>query len=114
MGQWALQRVTFLLVLSLSGGRIYHTRNPEYGAFEVPRNPEDGISEAPRFTVVAPDLLRADSQENIYLEASGLPGPVRVSIYIRDFRKSTVLFEDSFTLGPEHSYHMLRGIQVMG
>ncbi|CAL8328539.1 unnamed protein product [Merluccius merluccius] len=94
MGQWALQRVTFLLVLSLSGGRIYRART--------------------RFTVVAPDLLRADSQENIYLEASGLPGPVRVSIYIRDFSKSTVLFEDSFTLGPEHSYHMLRGIQVMG
>ncbi|CAL8328550.1 unnamed protein product [Merluccius merluccius] len=92
MGQWALQRVTFLLVLALSGGRLYRART--------------------RFTVVAPDLLRADSQENIYLEASGLPGPVRVSIYIRDFSKSTVLFEDSFTLGPEHSYHMLRGIQL--
>ncbi|CAL8282405.1 unnamed protein product [Merluccius merluccius] len=64
------------------------------------------------FTVVAPDLLRANSQENIYLEASGLPGPVPVSIYIRDFSKSTVLFKDSFTLGPEHSYHMLRGIQL--
>lgn len=65
-----------------------------------------------RFTLLAPDLLRTDSQENIYLEANGVSTPITVSISIQDFRKSTQLFRDSVTLNEENGFHTLKAIQV--
>uniref|UniRef100_UPI003AAB8061 venom factor-like n=1 Tax=Centroberyx gerrardi TaxID=166262 RepID=UPI003AAB8061 len=65
-----------------------------------------------RFTLLAPDLLRADSQENIYLEASSLSGPINVSISIQDFSRTSQLLQDSVTLGPENSFHALKTIQL--
>ena len=65
-----------------------------------------------RFIVVAPDLLRADSQENMYLEASGLRGQTTVSISIKDFTKSILLYEDTFLMDPEQESHTLRSIRV--
>ncbi|CAL8332854.1 unnamed protein product [Lota lota] len=91
MGCWALQLFSFLLLLCSSGGQIPHYR---------------------WFIVVAPDLLRTDTQENIYLEASGLRSQVSVSISIKDFTRSTQLFEDSFIMDPEQNYHTLRSIQL--
>lgn len=65
-----------------------------------------------RFILLAPDLLRADSQENIYLEANGVSKPITVSISIQDFRKSTQLLQDSVTLSEENGFHTLKTIQV--
>ncbi|KAM4611258.1 venom factor-like [Polymixia lowei] len=65
-----------------------------------------------RFTLVAPDLLRADSQENIYLEARGLSSPVTVSIIVQDFSKTILLLQDSVELSQENGYHTLRSIQL--
>uniref|UniRef100_A0A667WKL1 Complement component c3b, tandem duplicate 1 n=1 Tax=Myripristis murdjan TaxID=586833 RepID=A0A667WKL1_9TELE len=57
-------------------------------------------------------LLRADSQENIYLEASGLSTSVPVSISILDFSKATLLLQDSATLNPENNFHTLKTIEL--
>lgn len=65
-----------------------------------------------RFTLLAPDLLRTDSQENIYLQADGLSDPLTVSISIQDFSKTTTLLQDSATLSPENNFHTLKTIQV--
>ncbi|XP_071384057.1 venom factor-like [Centroberyx affinis] len=76
------------------------------------KRPRDHISTAPRFALLAPDLLRADSQENIYLEASGLSAAINVSISIQDFSRTSQLLQDSVTLGPENSFHTLKTIQL--
>lgn len=65
-----------------------------------------------RFTLLAPDLLRTDSQENIYLQADGVSTPVAASITIQDFSKSTVLLQDSVTLNLENGFQALKAIQV--
>uniref|UniRef100_A0A671TD78 Complement component c3b, tandem duplicate 1 n=1 Tax=Sparus aurata TaxID=8175 RepID=A0A671TD78_SPAAU len=65
-----------------------------------------------RFTLLAPDLLRTDSQENIYLQADGVSTPVAASITIQDFSKSTVLLQDSVTLNLENGFQALKAIQL--
>lgn len=62
--------------------------------------------------MLAPDLLRTDSQENIYLQADGVTSPVTISISIQDFAKTTMLFQDSVTLNQENGFHTLKSIQV--
>ncbi|KAG7258488.1 hypothetical protein CRUP_009090, partial [Coryphaenoides rupestris] len=72
------------------------------------------INRGPRFIVVAPDLLRADSQENIYVEGSSLSAPVSVSISIWDFDKSQELLRvPAFMLGLEPGNHTLQSIQFV-
>uniref|UniRef100_G3Q8J4 Complement component c3b, tandem duplicate 2 n=1 Tax=Gasterosteus aculeatus aculeatus TaxID=481459 RepID=G3Q8J4_GASAC len=44
-----------------------------------------------RFTLLAPDLLRTDSQENNYLQANGVSTPVSVTITVMDFRSRAML-----------------------
>lgn len=66
----------------------------------------------PRFTLLAPDLLRAGSQENIYLQADGMSKPVTVSISIQDFTKTTTLLQDSVTLNQDNGFYALKTIQV--
>lgn len=61
---------------------------------------------------MAPDLLRADSPENIYLEASGVSSPITVAITIQDFARNTMLLQDSVTLSEENGFHALKTIQV--
>ncbi|XP_038568674.1 A.superbus venom factor 1-like [Micropterus salmoides] len=75
-------------------------------------DPVVSISSAPRFTLLAPDLLRTDSQENIYLQADGLSNPITVSISIQDFSKTATLLQDSVTLNVENGYYILKSIQV--
>lgn len=65
-----------------------------------------------RFTIITPDLLRTDSQENIYLEAEGLSNPVFVSIEIKDFNKISMLFIDNATLNQDNGFQVLKSIQV--
>lgn len=65
-----------------------------------------------RFTLLAPDLLRTDSQENIYLQADGVLNPITVSIAVQDFGKTIMLLQDSVTLNLENGFHVLKSIQV--
>uniref|UniRef100_A0A8C2XLN8 Complement component c3b, tandem duplicate 2 n=1 Tax=Cyclopterus lumpus TaxID=8103 RepID=A0A8C2XLN8_CYCLU len=68
---------------------------------------------AGHFTLLAPDLLRTDSQENIYLQADSVSSPFTVSISIVDFKSSqTLLFRDSVRLSPENGFHALKAIQL--
>uniref|UniRef100_A0A3Q1H0X2 Uncharacterized protein n=1 Tax=Anabas testudineus TaxID=64144 RepID=A0A3Q1H0X2_ANATE len=64
------------------------------------------------FTLLAPDLLRTDSQENIYLKADGLSTAISVSISIQDFTRTTMLLQDSVTLNQENEFHALKAIQL--
>lgn len=65
-----------------------------------------------RFTLLTPDLLRADAEENIYVQAYGLASAVTVSILIRDFSKTTMILQDSVKLGPDNSFQALKSILV--
>ncbi|XP_072240697.1 complement C3-like [Leuresthes tenuis] len=70
------------------------------------------VSSAPRFTLLAPDLLRTDSQENIYLQADGLSNPITVTITIQDFTKTTSLLQESVTLNEGNDFNTLKTIQL--
>ncbi|KAJ0051248.1 hypothetical protein NL108_016549, partial [Boleophthalmus pectinirostris] len=65
-----------------------------------------------RFRVLAPDVLRADSEENVVLQADGVSGAVSVSIQVWDFRRSSVLTEASTTLSQDNNYHKDCSIRV--
>lgn len=70
------------------------------------------VSEALRFTLLTPALLRADSQENIYLQADDLSTPITASIAIQDFDETVFLLQDSVELNQGNRYHALKTIQV--
>ncbi|CAG5928835.1 unnamed protein product, partial [Menidia menidia] len=72
------------------------------------------VSPETRYTFLAPDLLRADSQENIYLQVDDLTNrnPIDVAISIKDFTKSITLLGDSVTLNEGNGYHALKSIQL--
>ncbi|XP_068177027.1 complement C3-like [Antennarius striatus] len=92
MGQWTRCILFLVLIYNISG--------------QFP------ISYKSRFVLVAPDLLRTDSQENIYLQADGLLRPIIVSISIQDFRTPTILFQDSVTLSPANGFQTIKTIQL--
>ncbi|XP_071384060.1 complement C3-like [Centroberyx affinis] len=81
----------------------------QYFSLHSNQKPKDPITAAPRFTLLAPDLLRADSQENIYLEAQS---SVTVSISVQDITRTFQLLQDSIWLGPENDFHALKTIQL--
>ncbi|XP_061534902.1 complement C3-like [Phycodurus eques] len=82
----------------------FHKQSPQ---IDVPRATTNF-----RFTLVAPDLLRADSPENIYLQAEGIISPIDVAITVADFTKTTTLFTDGVTLDQSNSFHTLKSVQV--
>ncbi|KAK5898792.1 hypothetical protein CesoFtcFv8_008337 [Champsocephalus esox] len=102
MARWTLPNFLFLLLLCSSYGNLRRRTT----------NQEVTVSSEPRFTVLAPDLLRTDSQENIFLQAEGLSSPVTVSISIIDFSQTTMLLQDSVTLNLENGYHTLKTLQL--
>ncbi|XP_051940569.1 complement C3-like, partial [Hippocampus zosterae] len=77
----------------------------------IPEPPPAPV-EVPRFTLVAPDLLRTDSPENIFLQAEGIASPVEVIISVTDFTKTTMLFTDGVTLNPGNDFHTLKSLQI--
>ncbi|XP_033985886.1 complement C3-like [Trematomus bernacchii] len=91
MARWTLLNFLFFLLLCSSNGKVDTSR---------------------RFTLLAPDLLRTDSQENIYLQAEGLSSPVTVTISIVDFSKTTMLLQDSVMLNLNNEFHTLKSIQL--
>ncbi|XP_028421447.1 complement C3 [Perca flavescens] len=92
MGRWTLHNILFLMLLCSSNGQFNPLRR--------------------RFTLLAPDLLRTDSHENIYLQANDVSVPIVVSISILDFSKTTTLLTDSVTLSVENEFHALKSIQL--
>uniref|UniRef100_A0A8C5G006 Complement component c3b, tandem duplicate 2 n=1 Tax=Gouania willdenowi TaxID=441366 RepID=A0A8C5G006_GOUWI len=64
------------------------------------------------FVLLAPDLLRTDNPENIYVQAEGLSAPITVSISIQDFTRSTTLLQESVILNTENQYYALKSIQL--
>ncbi|XP_041838364.1 complement C3-like [Melanotaenia boesemani] len=119
MLQWRLHNVFFLLLFCSSNGQ--RPRFPFEKSF-TPLNtflekhsnmkPEDMLGQQRRFVLLAPDLLRTDSQENIYLQAYDLTSPVTVSISILDYTKSTILLIDSAILNPDNKFQYLKTIQL--
>lgn len=70
------------------------------------------VSGALRFTLLTPALLRADSQENIYLQADDLSVPVTATIVIQDFDETVALLQDSVRLNPGNRHKALKTIEV--
>ncbi|XP_075316041.1 A.superbus venom factor 1-like, partial [Odontesthes bonariensis] len=64
------------------------------------------------FTLLAPDLLRTDSQENIFLQVDGLFDPITVIITIQDFTKTTALLQESVILNQGNGFNALKTIQL--
>ncbi|XP_056135701.1 complement component c3b, tandem duplicate 2 [Lampris incognitus] len=116
MAQRLLKQTLLLMLFCASNCQIHSHRRfvpfKDYVRAHKDLTPTERITSAPRFTVVAPDLLRADSQENIYVEAVGLTSPVRVSITIQDFSKTSELLSDSLTLSQGNEYQALKSIQL--
>ncbi|XP_050926350.1 complement C3 isoform X8 [Lates calcarifer] len=121
MGQWTLHNILFLLLLCKSDGQIdslrrthWRDRLMPFGRYVDLHNlpNTNNVISTPRFTLLAPDLLRTENQENIYLQADGLSSPITVSISIRDFTKTTTLLQDSVILNPENGFHALKAIQL--
>ncbi|XP_070684604.1 venom factor-like [Pempheris klunzingeri] len=122
MSRWTLPSILFLMLLCTSNGQFDPWRRqpwrdrfmPIEDFWDVQDLPEPivTISSSPRFTLLAPDLLRTDSQENIYLQADGVSNPITVSISILDFSKTVMLLQDSATLNVGNRYHTLKSIEL--
>ncbi|KAJ8383729.1 hypothetical protein AAFF_G00215710 [Aldrovandia affinis] len=68
---------------------------------------------APRFVLLAPNLLRTDSKENIFLEAHGLSEALNVAISVYNYPdRSLLLFEDTVLLSKHNDYHALTTIKI--
>ncbi|KAI4888865.1 hypothetical protein NFI96_005338 [Prochilodus magdalenae] len=66
-----------------------------------------------RFTVVAPDQMRAGSKENILVEALNVKEAVTVSFTLYDLpSKSILLWQSSVTLDDSNSYSALESIEI--
>ncbi|XP_058497234.1 complement C3-like [Solea solea] len=119
MSPWTLHKILFLLFLCNSNGQwISHMRprwedrfSPFDDFLKRQEDPKE-LSTKPRFTLLAPDLLRTDSQENIYLQTEGLSSAVTVSISVWDFSQTTTLLQDSVTLNQQNGFHALKPIQL--
>ncbi|XP_032419209.1 complement C3-like isoform X2 [Xiphophorus hellerii] len=122
MFPWKLQNILFLLLFCNSDGQIFgsNRRRPwpnrgmtfdrylELHDVDVKKT----IDSSPRFTLVAPDILRTDTEENIYLQAEGLPAPVTASIVIQDFTKSVMLLQETANLNQENGFLVLKSIEL--
>ncbi|CAJ1052901.1 complement C3-like [Xyrichtys novacula] len=118
MGLWVLQSVLFFMLFCKTNGQFepFRLRFTSIDRFwDLHDVAMKNVAPGPKprlFTLIAPDLLRTDSQENIYLQAEGLSIPITVSITIQDFAKSTVLLQDSVILNQENGYHVLKSIEL--
>ncbi|KAI5088907.1 hypothetical protein C0J45_21479 [Silurus meridionalis] len=64
------------------------------------------------FALVAPAVLRVETNENILLEAFGLSQPVSVSVSVYDFpAKSHQFWQGSVTLNSDNNYNVLQSIK---
>ncbi|XP_029284184.1 venom factor-like [Cottoperca gobio] len=112
MGRWTLHNILFLILLCSANAQLDSLRRSSSTRRSRGRFKSPTVSSAPRFTLLAPDLLRTDSQENIYLQADGLSTAVTASISIVDFSRTTSLLRDSVTLNPDNGFYALKTIQL--
>ncbi|KAJ8263847.1 hypothetical protein GJAV_G00142010 [Gymnothorax javanicus] len=71
------------------------------------------VSTQPRFVLLAPNLLRLDSEENIYLEAYGLSDPLTVTITAHNFpEKTQLMLSHAVLLDAQNDYHALTTITL--
>ncbi|XP_030637168.1 complement C3 [Chanos chanos] len=75
---------------------------------------EDTVADlSPKFVILAPNLLRTDSVENIYLKAYYVSEPITVTITIQDFpARALQLMQDSVVLTSDNNFSALRAIQL--
>uniref|UniRef100_A0A8C9XMR8 Complement component c3b, tandem duplicate 2 n=1 Tax=Sander lucioperca TaxID=283035 RepID=A0A8C9XMR8_SANLU len=117
MGRWTIHNILFLMLLCSSNGQLNPSRRRfipiehYWDLHEIPPMPHV-VAFTCRFTLLAPDLLRTDSHENIYLQAYDVSSPIVVSISILDFSKTTTLLQDSVTLSMENGFQALKSIQL--
>lgn len=120
MGRWTLHNILCLLLLCSTNGQFVSSRGSSRRERFVSSKLRDRlfgrtllkVSSAPRFTLLAPDLLRTDSEENIYLQADGVSTAVTASISIVDFSKTTTLLQDSTTLNSANGFYTLKTIRL--
>lgn len=65
-----------------------------------------------RFTVLAPNVLRTDSVEHVFLQADSVSRPIPVTIQVWDFSKTTLLMTTPSELNAANEYHTLLSIWV--
>ncbi|KAJ8283257.1 hypothetical protein COCON_G00021070 [Conger conger] len=74
---------------------------------------EQDINTLPRFVLVAPNLLRTDSEENVFLEAHGVSESLTVTITVHDYPlKTRQLLQDTVLLDKQNNHHALKAIKV--
>ncbi|XP_054896874.1 ophiophagus venom factor-like [Poeciliopsis prolifica] len=123
MFPWKLQNLLFLLLFCNSDGQIFsgNRRRPwpdrgmtfdSYLDLHDVLNAKKTIDSSPRFTLVAPDILRTDTEENIYLQADNLATPLIASIVIQDFTKSIMLLQETAKLDQENGFHVIKSIEL--
>ncbi|XP_053711085.1 complement C3-like isoform X2 [Synchiropus splendidus] len=102
---WMLLTTALLMILTIVDGRVLHKGRVRSASRWYT------LSSSPRFTLLGPDLLRADSPENIYLQADEVSDPVSVSIIVQDYAKTT-LHQTSVTLDAANGFSALTTIQI--
>ncbi|XP_061770767.1 complement C3-like [Nerophis ophidion] len=112
-----LRRLLCVFLLCEVGGQLLSwrdfSRRPVLKTYiPPPLTAQVPQADVPRFTLVTPDLLRVDSQENIYLQAEGVTTAIEVAITITDFAKSTTLLTDRITLDQSNNFHTLKAVQI--
>lgn len=101
-----------LLFLSCVDGQSWRERFVPFGSHDISGDPHQ-ISSKARYTVLAPDVLRTDSDENLVLQMDGpVAGMVQVLIQIWDHSKSRVLSESSTSLTVANGYHAVHTIRL--
>lgn len=111
MERWRFSSL-FLLFLCSVNGQNWRDRFESLDDHFARNSGRDQIRTTPRFTVLAPDVLRADSEENLVLQADEVSAPVSVSIQIWDYSKGRVLTQNSATLDSSNGYHKLHSIRL--
>ncbi|XP_030585665.1 complement C3-like [Archocentrus centrarchus] len=110
MVQLKLHNILFLVFLCNANGQYDNwRRHPWRNSLARPQN---RIDSSPRFILLAPDLLRTDSQENIYLQADRVSDPITVSILIQDSTEATTFLQESVTLNQANGFNILHPIQL--
>ncbi|XP_034043596.1 complement C3-like [Thalassophryne amazonica] len=105
MYQWTLKIILFLTLFCSSDGQLGWP-------FDRPFDRHFHMSTKPRFTLLAPDLLRTDSPESIYLQADNVQNSITVSISIQEFKQNSMLLQDLATLSADNNFHTLKLIQL--
>ncbi|XP_012771234.3 complement C3b.1 [Maylandia zebra] len=117
-----LHNILFLVLFCNSNGQFDHSRRHPWRDRFVPidrywhlhekEKPQKTINPSPRFVLLAPDVLRTDSDENIYLQADSVSDPIAVSIVIQNFNEAVTLLQDSVTLNQANGFSTLKPIQL--